>query len=272
VQFVALEEEITRLYGLPLEDFTRERNEAARAARKAGRRDEAEAIGRLTKPSIAAWAVNQLARDQRREIDLLLDSGKRLLDAQRSSLEGQGRAELDQARESLDKAVASLVAGAKVLLEDRAGDATLGQIHETLRVAAVTPEGREELARGTLTKPLQGTGWDLLEGLAVDLPPGASTRAPGRKKRERPKKPGRTTKPEPPAPSQAELRAARAAVRDAKARRTDAARAVRDAERAHTEATQALDAATADLERAHRTLADAENDLAAAEKALRDRG
>jgi hypothetical protein len=254
---VALEDEISRLYSLPLEDFTRERNEAARAARKAGRGDEAEKIGRLTKPSIAAWAVNQLARDQRREIDLLLDSGKRLLDAQRSSLEGQGRAEFDQARESLDKAVAGLVAAAKVLLEDRAADATLGQIHETLRVAAVTPEGREQLARGTLTKPLKGTGWEIVEGLAAGLPPG---KAPPAARATQPK---RATK--------AELQAARAAVREAKKRRDAAGRAVRDAERRHADAAKTLDAADADLDDARRTLAEADESLAEAEKALRGR-
>ena len=257
MQPVAIEEEVSRLYGLPLEDFTRERNEAARAARKEGRREEAEAIGRLPKPSIAAWAVNQLARDQRRDVDLLLDSGKRLLDAQRSSLEGQGRAELDQARESLDKAIGSLISSAKVLLEGRAAASTLEQIHETLRAAAVSPEGREQLARGTLTKPLQGTGWEIVEGLAADLPPETAKPAPAASK------PKKATK--------AQLQSARTAVREAKKRRDAADRAVRDADRRHAAATKALEAAAAELEDARQALAQADDDAAAAEQELRDR-
>jgi hypothetical protein len=257
---MALEDEIDRLYGLPLEEFTRERDLAARAARKAGRREEAGEIARLRKPPVAAWAINRLARDRRRDVDLLLDSGKRLLDAQRAALEGGGRKELDQARASLDKAVARLVSAGKVLLEGRASEATLGKIDETLRLGAITTDGREQLARGTLTDTMQGTGWDLLEGLAAELQsPAASKRA-----RARPKA-------KPSATARAELEAARAAVRTAGERRGEAADAVREAERGLATARRSLGAAEARLEDARRALAKADGEVEEAKRKLRDR-
>lgn len=48
------EEMADRLYGLPLQDFVRERDEAVREARKAGNREDAARIGALTKPTVAA--------------------------------------------------------------------------------------------------------------------------------------------------------------------------------------------------------------------------
>ena len=53
------------LYGLPLDRFVAERGALAKALRADGRRDEASRVAALRKPSVAAWAVNQLARTQR---------------------------------------------------------------------------------------------------------------------------------------------------------------------------------------------------------------
>ena len=57
-----LEDEVDRLYGLPLEEFTPARNELAKRLRKDGRKAEAARVGELAKPSLALWTVNQLAR------------------------------------------------------------------------------------------------------------------------------------------------------------------------------------------------------------------
>ncbi len=253
---VGVEEEISRLYGLPLEDFTGERNKAARAARKSGQADEADAIDRLRKPSIAAWAINQLARRRRRDVDLVLDSGKRLRDAQRSVLEGRGRRELDQARASLDKAVVRLVAAARPLLQERATDAALGRIGETLHAAAISDDGRELLARGSLTREVRATGWEVFEDLAADLPARAADEATA----------SRETSPSQAAGS---VQESREALREAKARRREAARALRDAEREQVRMRRALDAADAEVERARRELRRAEDELAQAERELR---
>src|SRR5256885_1710261 len=50
------------LYGLPLRDFTKARDDHARRLRKEGRREVADAVKALRKPTLPAWALNQLAR------------------------------------------------------------------------------------------------------------------------------------------------------------------------------------------------------------------
>ena len=60
----APDDAIDRLYGLPLEAFVGERDALAKELRAAGRRDEAAAVKALTKPTVAAWAVNQALRTQ----------------------------------------------------------------------------------------------------------------------------------------------------------------------------------------------------------------
>ena len=66
---------VGRLYGLPLEEFTRERDAAARELRKAKERDAAAAVAKLPKPSQASWAGNTLARERRDLVDALLRHG-----------------------------------------------------------------------------------------------------------------------------------------------------------------------------------------------------
>src|SRR5438094_10544964 len=78
------------LYGLPLERFTEERNSLAKALRKEGRRDEAAEVAALRKPSVAAWAVNQLVRTQRRAVAELFAAGDALREAHDQVLAGRG--------------------------------------------------------------------------------------------------------------------------------------------------------------------------------------
>lgn len=231
-------DELAELYGLPLEEFVAARDQAARAARKAGDNETAAAIAALRKPTAAAWAVNQLARTSRRDVDVLLDSGKRLLDAQRASLEGGGRDQLGAARTSLEAAVERLGGSARELLGETPSDTTLGRVAETLRAAALSPDGRLLLASGTLTKELRETGWDLLSGLApARSEPARGAAEPRRKRRKGSRQPddvqGDAEKRRREA-MQEELRAARH-------RRTELARRLREARRDEEKAHQLLE-------------------------------
>ena len=69
-----IESEIDRLYGLPLAEFTKERDALARRLRADNRRDDAATVGELLKPVLVAWVVNQLAREQRTDIKALVDA------------------------------------------------------------------------------------------------------------------------------------------------------------------------------------------------------
>src|SRR3954451_8937894 len=78
------------LYGLALDRFIPERTALAKALRADRRRDEAADVAALRKPSVAAWAVNQLVRSQGAALHELFDAGDELRDAQAALLSGSG--------------------------------------------------------------------------------------------------------------------------------------------------------------------------------------
>lgn len=217
------------LYALPLEEFVPARNELAKRLRKEGDKEGAAEVAALRKPTLVAWAVDQLAQTKRREVDLLLDAGKRLVDAQQASLSKGSRTELDAAQASLRKSVGALTDAAGGILGSRASASTLTRVSETLRAAATGAEGRELLARGVLVEELSDTGWDIVAALTPGPPRerGSRSRAarPAARKRPTAENPRRAKQLE-------ELGRARAAAekRVAAARRREDAAAERLAE------------------------------------------
>jgi hypothetical protein len=167
---VTLDEALDELYGAPLEEFVSERK---RLALKLGG-DEARELAKLKKPNVAAWVLNQLARRQRRDVDLLLDAGHRLRQAQAGVLRGAEKETFEDARRKESDAIKRLTKAAERLLRDARGTASasaLTQINESLRAAAVTEAGRELLARGRFAEPLRASGFDAFAGIDVPTRP-----------------------------------------------------------------------------------------------------
>jgi hypothetical protein len=97
---------IDELYQLPLSEFTLARNALAARLRKSGKSGDADDVRSLIKPSIPAWAVNQIYWKHRARFDRLLASGDRLRKAQSSTLAGKSgdvRGALDAVREALSE-------------------------------------------------------------------------------------------------------------------------------------------------------------------------
>lgn len=69
------------LYGASFEDFIGERKRLAAALKKGGDAEGAKTLAALAKPSRSAWAINQLHRRARAEIDALLRAGVEVRDA-----------------------------------------------------------------------------------------------------------------------------------------------------------------------------------------------
>src|SRR5213078_1042551 len=115
------------------------------------------------KPTVAAWALNQLARRQRRDVDLLLDAGHRLRQAQEGVVGGADRSTFEQAQKTQRDALRRLTQQASQLLGGASAQ-VLSQISETLRTAAISEEGRELLATGRFTAPLTSEGFDVFGG------------------------------------------------------------------------------------------------------------
>lgn len=168
-----------RLYGLPLEEFTRARDELARELRRNGDREGADEVRAQRKPTAAAWAVNQLARRRRAELDELLRAGAALRDAQQRVLAGEGPKLLADAGREERAAIDPLVRRAGELLAEGGGRpsaAVLERVADTLHALASDEELRAEVERGGVLRERRAA---MFAGLAP-APGGAKKREPAR--------------------------------------------------------------------------------------------
>ena len=159
---MAAKRNIERLYGLPLRDFTSARNALVRELRKAGRKDEAEEVRALKKPSASAWAINQLARAHPTKVAELVKAGDALRKAQRDVLAGKRGADVRDARRAQGLLVDDLVAEARESLAASAGKATPSvaqRISTTLRAASTDPAAAKLLRQGCLTEDVESVGF-----------------------------------------------------------------------------------------------------------------
>lgn len=160
-----LERELDRLFRSPLDGFVDARNALAAALRKAGRRDDADRVKATAKPSVTAWAVNQVWWTDRRAFEDMLDAGTRLRDAQRASLQGEA-GQMRDAVETRQAAIGTVVDLAVRAMggSDRVGPPMrqrLGATCDALSTGDVPPGTR----LGRLTEDLQPAGFGALSGM-----------------------------------------------------------------------------------------------------------
>jgi hypothetical protein len=260
-----------RLYGLPLEEFTRERDAVARELRRAKERDAANAVGKLPKPSQAAWAANTLARERRDLVDDLLEAGDELRAAQEDAVAGKGAAALRDAAAAERAAVDALLEAAQDLRPSgrRPTAATLDRLRTTLHAAAADDDVRTALDRGRLVEDVAGGGaWGLTAG---DVGAAAKpARKPARRARpSRRAEDERERKAREKAEREERERRGRleAELREARAERRSRERELERAERATKRASDQLEAALAAADKARAEADEARDELEAAQEA-----
>jgi hypothetical protein len=161
-----LENELDELYALPLERFTKARNDLAGRLRKAHQTEAAALVQGLKKPTAAAWAANHLARTEPKQVSALLDAGTRLREAQQRALGGNASAEeVSEAGAGERDAVRALLVSARKHLGSRATTPLVDRLSQTLRAAAVDEDARVLLQRGRLTTELRAVGFGPLEAV-----------------------------------------------------------------------------------------------------------
>lgn len=157
----AVEQAADELYGLPLSDFTKARDEIARRLRKEGKRDEAEAVKMLRKPTAAAWALNQIARQRPQDVQRLLSAGQQLRKAHEALLAGGNRAALQKASAQERELIDALTRDATAVAGE-AGTASTAALDErirnTLHAAALDEDTAAELAAGRLVHDREAVG------------------------------------------------------------------------------------------------------------------
>ena len=260
---VSAADAIDELYQQPLSDFTRARNALAKTLSGA----EAQRVRALAKPTVVAWAVNQVYWRARAAFDRVMKAGADLRKAQLAALQGKA-ADLRSASDAHRRAIADAVGNAERLAAgagSKPSPDALARTFEALSLAASPAE-----PPGRLTDALQPAGFEALAGITPKK--GATPYAPAKPAhharaavdtrdhdRERGSRDGAHAKEDAKA---ARARAAEERKRDAEAREAAAAARTReaglrkaDAAVARAEAAEKL--ARASWERAHDALLEA---------------
>jgi hypothetical protein len=177
-----LDTEIQRLYGLPLGEFTGARNALTKQLRKDGKKDDAEEVASLPKPTVSAWAVNHLFTVEPGKMDELLESGDRARKALQQILSGGDPGALrDAIQEARDLANRLRDRAVDVLSEDgrKPGQAIVDRIATNLQSLAFSPAAEPVIQRGWLDVDLPPPGFEVLAGLQLAA-------LPARAKKEKP--------------------------------------------------------------------------------------
>ena len=247
----ALDAEIDRLFQLPLEEFTAARNALAKGAGKEG-----AAIKQLSKPPVAAWAVNQLFWSRRGDYDALIGASEEMRRTNRAVIEGK-RGDLRSAGREHERALDAALKATLAVMKEAGQPVTDTTRHAILNTLRALPSDE---APGRLTRALTPGGFEMLSGITPGKAPKA--KQPATKTPSTPTVKQDAGAAKQAAQARADREAAERAVRDAehKARRAEfeSARSARDAERAERR-----------VEEARKALEDAREELDSAESAAR---
>lgn len=257
-------EDTDALFRLPLGEFTAARNALATRLKKTGKADAAAYVKALQKPSISAWAVNQLFWQHGREFAKLLDAGDRFRDAQKAQLAGK-KADIRGTLEARREALTSMSSRASKLLEADGHATTPGimrRIATTLETLATYGSLTSGPGAGRLVDDVEPAGF---EALATLIPTGEGNGRSGEPPRVIPFK-QRAKHAKPPKPKNAEEEKRQRDAEEA-ARREAARKAVQTTERALRDAKSDAQKAEAALKKAAPRAKEAERIRAAAEKA-----
>ncbi|MEP7117740.1 MAG: hypothetical protein ABI880_09165 [Acidobacteriota bacterium] len=247
---MASDDPIDHLYQIGLDVFVAERNALAKRTRDA-------AIKSLEKPSLPAWAVNQVYWHHRAVLDRLMQAADGMRQAHRQALAGRP-ADVRAAEAAHRDAVRGAVTAARQVLEGAGHPATAATLEAVTRTLEALPSPE---ANGRLLRPLAPTGFAALAGLAVAAAPPALRIVSSRPRSE--------DVPSTAPAAMAEQRGEGSA-RVAKALAREQERAARDAAASAERVARAQRRHVAEqaLEAAHQALRRADAAVAAAEQAL----
>jgi hypothetical protein len=159
---VTYDDAVRELYQVPHATFVTERKRLAGEVKAAGDKAGATKLGKLPRPPISAWAVNQLWWQARDAFDKLLETAERLRDGDLGGTAAH--------REAL----AALRQRASAILTDAgnaAAEGTLRRIQTTLSAIAATG-GFDPDPPGALTDDRDPPGFEAagIPGLAASVP------------------------------------------------------------------------------------------------------
>lgn len=168
-----VEAEVDRLYELAPEEFVGARNDLVKRLRVAGEREGADRVKGLRRPTVPAWALNQLTRQDPDGVAALGEVRAALAQAQRRLLSGVKDSGLREAMGKRREIVGRLTEAAGTALRESGRDPAPHRqgINATLEAATVDPEAGEQVERGRLERELPPpSGFGDVTGLEVIAP------------------------------------------------------------------------------------------------------
>lgn len=181
-QKASWEDEVDALFQLTPPEFVAARNRLATDLKKAGEAEAANRVKAIPKPSISAWAVNQLYWKHRGAFEKLVATGERFRRAQAARLAGKDsalRATLDERRAVLSETTRL----AAEILQRSTGASPVGVMRRvTATLEALSAYGSAEGApkAGRLVDGVDPPGFESLAALVPRVGGAAQRSAPSR--------------------------------------------------------------------------------------------
>ncbi len=163
-------DELERLLGLPLDEFTAARTEAVKRLRKEGQADEAAELQAVKKPTAPVWALNQAARREPGDVRALVRAAERVRQDPAGG-DADFRTHLGDVVREAERALAEA--------KHKLSQETTRRITTTARAAAASLPN--ELIRGVLRDELEPSGFEAMAGMAPPPKPSASQKATAKK-------------------------------------------------------------------------------------------
>jgi hypothetical protein len=263
-----LDEIADNLYTVRPDEFAAARDEQVRKARAEGNTALAKELGKLRRPTISAWLINLLWRDQREVLEQLFQLADSMSRAQAEAA-GEELRQLMTVRRQLEL---TLIRRAHTLA-DEAGvnvtDTVEREAQETLAAALAEPDVADEVRTGRLVKPASYAGFGSLAvgPRAVPGRPAPARRGPARGAGEA--KAGEVVDLQAAQRARERREAAERKLEEARAAEDAAAAELRQREEAADAARQAQQQLQTELDDLRERLQRLQHDLSAAEQEAR---
>jgi len=163
----SLEDDVDALFKIPLAEFTGARNDLAARLKREGLANDSNFVKALAKPSISAWAVNQLHWNHREAFERLLSTSQRFRQSQ-TSHPATRMADLRGSLDARGEVLSHLSDLATVLLREAGHNPTPDTIHRittTLEALSAHATPSDGPTPGRLSQDVDPPGFESLASL-----------------------------------------------------------------------------------------------------------
>jgi hypothetical protein len=163
-------DELDELFTLPPSEFTAARDALAKRLRADGRAEEAAQVKKVRRPTVPAWAINQVARRHPDALAELIEAGSAVAAAQRKALSGVRDSGLRDASHRRRELIDQVWKAAAKLLRDAGVEPTPHRqaVADTLEAASLDEGAAAEVTAGRLSAQLPPpSGFGAVAGLSL---------------------------------------------------------------------------------------------------------